>query len=109
VIELCVNGNIPEGDCKMWYSSDGCEGVLKNTSRFHKGKHHGVLKTWQKDGQLMCDAIVDMGQIVEGKFFIDGKEITNKSEVHKRINYLINADIQYLKIITDDLRFLNPR
>jgi antitoxin component YwqK of YwqJK toxin-antitoxin module len=98
VLELEFSGDKRNGYCNMWFSTPGYEGNRKVQCNFVDGKHDGLYKAWDKDGNLLCEATLDKGKIVSVRLYgPDGAIIPGDELSKEQLNKHIDIDLEYLK------------
>ncbi len=98
VLELEFSGDKRNGYCNMWFSTPGYEGNRKVQCNFVDGKHDGLYKAWDKDGNLLCEAVLDKGKIVNVHFYgPDGLTIPDNDLSKRILKEQIDIDLEYLR------------
>lgn len=98
VLELEFSADKRNGYCNMWFSTPGYEGNKKVQCSFVDGKHDGLYKAWDKDGNLLCEATLDKGKIVSVHLYgPDGTTIPDSELSKKILEEHIDIDLEYLK------------
>ena len=58
------NGEL-QGLCRKWHDN----GLLSEEMTMVDGKAHGKARSWHEDGSLKADVLLDMGDVLEQKFW----------------------------------------
>ena len=69
------NGEL-QGLCRKWHDN----GLLSEEMTMVDGKAHGQARSWHEDGSLKADVLLDMGDVLNQKFWGLGEKIKNKDE-----------------------------
>ena len=74
--EDTINHGELHGLCRKWHEN----GLLSEEMTMVNGKAHGKAMSWHEDGSLKAQVILDMGDVVNQKFWEMGEKIKNKDE-----------------------------
>ena len=74
--EDSINHGELHGLCRKWHDN----GFLSEEMTMVNGKAHGKALSWHEDGSLKAQVILDMGDVVNQKFWELGEKIKNKDE-----------------------------
>ncbi len=74
--EDSINHGELHGLCRKWHDN----GFLSEEMTMVNGKAHGKAMSWHEDGSLKAQVILDMGDVVNQKFWELGEKIKNKDE-----------------------------
>ena len=63
------------GSCRKWHDN----GLLSEEMTMVKGKADGRARSWHKDGSLKAEVLLEMGEVVNQKFWGLGEKIQNSN------------------------------
>ena len=63
------------GYCRKWHDN----GLLSEEMTMVKGKADGRARSWHKDGSLKAEVLLEMGEVVNQKFWEQGEKIQNSN------------------------------
>ena len=74
--EDSINNGELHGLCRKWHVN----GLLSEEMTMVNGKAHGKAMSWHEDGSLKAQVLLDMGEVLNQKFWELGEKIKNKDE-----------------------------
>ena len=74
--EDSINHGELHGLCRKWHVN----GLLSEEMTMVNGKAHGKAMSWHEDGSLKAQVLLDMGEVLNQKFWELGEKIKNKDE-----------------------------
>ena len=60
-----INNGELQGLCRKWHDN----GLLSEEMTMVDGEAHGKARSWHEDGSLKADVLLDMGDVLEHKFW----------------------------------------